>query len=597
MFSSFKNNSGTIKLLVDCPDKVYTFDTGSLNAVFTKGTTAQTSFQKVGNTLYMVNGVDAKKWDGTTVSNIGITTPATAPSITFIANGSLSPQSGYQYVYCGKNSSTGTLSTASPVSANTGPLANNTVSEGTVTVNVTNVSLTTNVVTVTCANNFLPGQSVVPTLGTATFLNGHTLTVSTSSATQFTASFTHANYASTPDTGTATMTVTVPNSPYIYTVQNAATFVSDGGVKFSSNSAVLTAVISGPTTGQYSVNTTTGAYTFAAADVGKGLVIKYTYSLAVSTGLNVQLQGTGYSDPQVDTIEIYRTDDGGSNFYFLTDIVNPGASTWTYTDSTPDSGLNDDIVAPLSHVNDPPASGMSLLKYHMGRLWGASGNAVYFAAGPDTTNGVGTEAWPPANVFTFPGAVTCLASTSAGLLVYTSDDMYMIYGTSTASFYSTVFQRNFGVSSQNCVVQDGDLMFVYTTQRQVFRFSDSMSEEGFPIGDKFQTGFNPASSYLALHRNGSDSGVFLSDGSANIYKYRIDQQSWSPVTQVVNGAGAIASIETSTGTYTLLTGRTVGSDYILGRSLSTFQDAGVSYPCFVTVGTLILAPPRFDLNS
>lgn len=592
-FYSFKNNAGTIKLLVDAPDKVYTFDTTSLTAVFTKAATAQTSFQKVGNTVYMCNGTDAEKWNGTTASAIGITTPASAPSLAFVANGNLSPTSGFKYGFCGKNSSTGHVSTMSPPSASTGPLSNNTVVESNVTVAVTNIALTTNVITVTCANNFKPGQSVLMgTMTTATFLNGVTLTVVSASGSQFTAAYVHANYPSAADTGTCTMTVSVPNSPYIYTVAHGSTFLSDGGVKFSATSLALTSTGGAPTTGQYNVNTSTGAYTFAAADAGKGIVVTYTYALAVSTGVNIQVSSTGYADPQVDQIEIYRTEDGGSIYYFLADIANPGVSTWTYTDSTLDSGLDTFTVAPIDDANDPPASGMSLLTYHMGRLWGASGNAVYFAAGPDTTNGVGEEAWPPANVFTFPGKVTALASTSAGLLAFTSDAMYVIYGTQTAAFYSTLFQKNFGVLSQNCVAQDGDLLFVYTSSRQLFQFDSSISEIGFPIGDKFQTGFNPATSYLALHRNGSDSGLFISDGSTNIYKYRIDQASWSPVTQVGGGAGALAgNIETAAGTNTLLTGRTTGSGYILGRSLTNFQDEGVSYSAYATIGTLVLSAP------
>ena len=62
----------------------------------------------------------------------------------------------------------------------------------------------------------------------------------------------------------------------------------------------------------------------------------------------------------MDTIEIYRNVDGGSLFYFLADVANPGAGSWTYTDSTADSGLNTAIVAPVAHANDAPPSGISL---------------------------------------------------------------------------------------------------------------------------------------------------------------------------------------------------------------------------------------------
>lgn len=69
---------------------------------------------------------------------------------------------------------------------------------------ITNVSLTTNVVTITCPNSFSIGdQVVVGGLTTATFLNGVQLQVASASGTQFTAAYTHADYPSAADTGTA----------------------------------------------------------------------------------------------------------------------------------------------------------------------------------------------------------------------------------------------------------------------------------------------------------------------------------------------------------------------------------------------------------
>jgi hypothetical protein len=387
----------------------------------------------------------------------------------------------------------------------------------------------------------------------------------------------------------------VTPTTYSYSVVNAATWVSDGGVKYTVSGVSLALVVGTPATGQYSV--ANGVYTFAAGDAGKGMSPTYDYTLAAGTvGVSVNISGDSFSDPQVDTIEIYRNDDGGSLYYKLADIPNPyPVAKWTYVDTAPDDVLDTDIVAPIDHSNDPPPPGANLLCYHMGRLWCAFKNFVAFAAGPDCTVGVGEEAWPPANVFAFPGKVTGLVSASAGLLVMTADDMFIIYGTSLVSFYPTVYQKNFGVLSQNCIAQDGDLLFMYTSARQLYMFSGAMSEVGFAISDKFTFGFNPATAILALHRDGPDSGLFISDGSTVMYKYRIDQQAWSPRAQVVGGSGALASIETSPGTYTLLTGQSISggysANYILGRNTLVFQDCGVSYPAFAVVGTLVLAPP------
>lgn len=527
------------------------------------------------------------------VSKWGIAAPVTAPTIGFTANGVLTPTSGYTYVYVGKNSQTGHTSTASPVSPNTGPIRNNSIVESQVTANITNISLTTNVVTVTCVNNFKPGQSVaITSLVSATFLNLQTLTVVSSSGSQFTAAFTHANYASHADTGIATMTLSIPTTPYQYTVKAGATFLQDGGVKFSSTNVALTAVGSSPTTGQYIVNATTGQYTFAAADVGKGIVISYTYSLAISTGLNVTVGGLGFSDTQVDKIEIYRTKDGGSVYDFLVSIDNPGPGvSWSYTDSSQDDELDDFIHPSLNHLNDPPPDGITDVAFHMGRIWVVKDNKVYFGAGGDTLNGVPEECFPPANVFEFPGKINALLSHSVGLLVFTSDNAYIIYGgPDTLTFASKLWLANYGVKTPHCLAQDGDLFYIYTSRAQLWEISDGLNEVGFAIGDLLKTTCDPTTASLTLHRNGSDSGLFISNNVNTIYKYSLNFQAWSTALQPAQGVGVIASIETSPAVWTLLAGQ--GADGgIMGRDTTSFTDWRGVYPAYATIGTLVLAAP------
>lgn len=427
-FYSFKNLAGTIYPLVDTPTKVYTFSTSAITAVFTKGTTAQTSFQKAGNFVYACDGTSAWKWNGTTQTNMGIAAPVVTPSLTF-SSGSLSPSSGYQYVYAYKNSSTGHISTASPASANTGGL----------------------------------------------------------------------------------------------------------------------------------------------------------------TSKNISVSYSASADPQVDKIQIYRTADGGSSYYLLVEVAN---ATSSYTDSTADSGLNNLIVAPLAHANDPPPSGISLLVWHMGRLWAASGNTLYFSGGPDTTNGVGQEAWPPANNFTVPGAITRLASTSQGLVVFTSDNAFVVGGIDSSSFTAPqLWQENFGVSNQNCVAQDGDLLFVLTTKGQLFEIGGSLQEIGFPIRTSLAA-INLANAYVALHRSGADEGLFVGDGGSTVWRYSMAQQSWSPKALPVGGLKCLKSIEVSANNWALMAGRTAGSGYILARDTGTFADDGTAYTASVTIGSIITAPPR-----
>jgi hypothetical protein len=295
--------------------------------------------------------------------------------------------------------------------------------------------------------------------------------------------------------------------------------------------------------------------------------------------------------------------------------VNSG--TWTYTDTgatfgysfdytVPDGELDTLIEAPIDDANNPPPSltnpltntgvnavtgAFSLLTYYAGRLWGAVDNFVFFAGGPDVLFGSPTESFPPANVFTFAGKVTAMAPMPAGLVVFTSDTMYIIYGTSTATFYAQVYLRNRGVLSQNCVVVDEQTLYIYTTQRQCFSYSTQETEIGFNVAPLFSLYFPPTSAYLTFHRMGEDVGLFISDGSVNYMKYRTDSGCWSPMCQIVGGANAFQSIETSNGVYTLLAGSATGGGHIYGRSTTSWTDAGGTYPCSVIVGSFIVSPP------
>lgn len=74
---------------------------------------------------------------------------------------------------------------------------------------ITNIAITANIVTVTCANSFAVGNLVVLSgIATATFLNGVILNIVSASPTQFTANFIHANYGPAGDSGTVKNTTT-----------------------------------------------------------------------------------------------------------------------------------------------------------------------------------------------------------------------------------------------------------------------------------------------------------------------------------------------------------------------------------------------------
>lgn len=88
----------------------------------------------------------------------------------------------------------------------------------------------------------------------------------------------------------------VPATPFQITVANAADFVMDLGVTDVLTGIPMTQVASGPATGQYSVNSSTGVYTFAAADTLKAVIINYIYTATTtdsgSTTITNQLMGS-----------------------------------------------------------------------------------------------------------------------------------------------------------------------------------------------------------------------------------------------------------------------------------------------------------------
>lgn len=106
---------------------------------------------------------------------------------------------------------------------------------------------------------------------------------------------------------------TIPTTPFQITVANGATFDKDLGVVNSATGIPLQFVASGPTTGQYALNSTTGVYTFAAADTGNTVQISYSYTVA-GTGQSQTIanQAIGVTPTfQVD----YITQNNGNTFY------------------------------------------------------------------------------------------------------------------------------------------------------------------------------------------------------------------------------------------------------------------------------------------
>ncbi len=221
----------------------------------------------------------------------------------------------------------------------------------------------------------------------------------------------------TPTTITTVKTKTTTQQGSFATVQNTLYYV-DG-------QAVDMFKWDGTTVSNWGIAAPTAAPSWTANSGSLSPTVGYTWAHRYTNGVHVSTMSppsanTGVqtskeytigvvasTDPQVTGIQIYRIDDGGTEWYLETTVANlTTLSAWTDSmgDSYVPGGINGLIVAPIAYSNNPPPSNLNLLCWYAGRLFGAVGNVSYYAAGPDTTNGVGSESWPPLNCSVCPGA-------------------------------------------------------------------------------------------------------------------------------------------------------------------------------------------------
>lgn len=97
-------------------------------------------------------------------------------------------------------------------------------------------------------------------------------------------------FGQTLDTGTEVIDyndqssgTAIPSTPYQITIDPASsgTYAKDLGVRYAASGLQLTRVASSPAQGEYSVNESTGVYTFASADTGAKVQIDYQYTASI----------------------------------------------------------------------------------------------------------------------------------------------------------------------------------------------------------------------------------------------------------------------------------------------------------------------------
>lgn len=338
-----------------------------------------------------------------------------------------------------------------------------------------------------------------------------------------------------------------------------------------------------------------------------------------NTGAVNTISGVGSTDPQVDTIVIWRDADGGGSdqMFELTEIpapppINGIAQPWSFRDFLPDAptalypGLNFLIPAPIDDSNDPPPATFLPNSYNFQRIWGPNGQQVNFSGGPDVLTGNPNEAFAPADEFPFLSSVIRTVKSTSGLVVFTSNSIEVIVGGPlTASFYSVTLAPGIGLGNFNSLdVYAGEIFFMDTTgQLRVLSPSLSMTSAGFAITDQLNL-FNPATAYVAFNEQPNDTAIYIGTGTAT-YKsntgwFRMNPRQspgsfngpepvWSPFAALSNGCQLLQSVQVSAGQNRLLIGSTLTNQVIEERDTSVFTDNGTQYDANFQLGSLFLA--------
>jgi hypothetical protein len=318
-------------------------------------------------------------------------------------------------------------------------------------------------------------------------------------------------------------------------------------------------------------------------------------------------------DPQADYVAVFRTTDGEATPFLIpgtNTIYTVPLSTYItsgYTDTTPDTGLNNLIEAPIGGENTPPAIGAINLTFHLNRIFYSIGNTVFWTAGPDTPIGNGVNGTPPLNFDTFPSLVKRMVPTTSGLMVFTVSDVYLIQGSGTSSSPITSaipIMTGIGLLSYDALDINGSIIGFFTTDSEfvIIDPAAGVTDAGFPIGDQFRlnngeigTSWNPANVFVAWHVDGEDKQWIVSDGQNGWYRLIPTPSpesgyTWSPFATIQGGCKAVSSIEVTPGVHRLLLGP-VTTGPLLNRDLDASQDNGMSYPANAVIGSAVLAQP------
>jgi hypothetical protein len=301
----------------------------------------------------------------------------------------------------------------------------------------------------------------------------------------------------------------------------------------------------------------------------------------------VQVGGNYSTDPQVDSVWIFRTADGESTPLFLAAIPNNTAGgTWSFLDQNSDNVLDAEIAGPQAGANNPPPVGMTAPVYHQGCIWAIYQNTVIKSGGPDVLVGNGNTAFAALSSFPiteqpirlFPGMTT----QGPALFIWGTTNLWAILGAGTVDSpfqQASIYMGDVGILSYDAICMVGSTAYAFTSKGKAASLDPSAGyvEYGFPIGDQFvdvttgagaqvPTGapmgalYSPGSTFVTwAELSSADTAIYVSDGAVGWFRYSpvASPESgflWSPRAVIVGGISAVQAVETTPGISQLLLG-------------------------------------------
>lgn len=584
--------------------QVYKLQSGtdaSFVSIFTDTSPTPFDFVVSNNTLYFSNGHVAKKWDPLNgVSNWGIAIGSINSSVSAYCGTGTDAGGGGGNVWVNPANIQGapdgsyTTSTVTLASAGFG---------STTLLQATNygfaLAATDTVVGLTLT---LTGFADVTTMQAYLLYKGSTIgslksPVPPASSGTFTV-------GGTSDTWGTTLTPTIVNDS-TFGIQIQGQFTKLSGVfpasaTFHLDAAQITiSKTGGP------VVTVSGSAGSMTATAGYQYVFCYGNSttghissptpVSASTGVftskaSVGVAVTASTDAQVNQIRVFRTTDGGGGIYY--ELPNsPFANTTTsVTDAAADANLNINSLSPTSGFNDPPPAFQGMV-YFSGRIWGFTGNKVWFSGLEEINQGVPEESFPSGaqgNFWAFDEPVQGLGVAGIGqdqtLAIFCGGRLYGIQGNTLDTFRRFLVSNRRGCRNRAAISMLGGMCAWLDSAGQVWASDGSTLQELSQDIRPDISGVTQANCSLTFHTQGRFHWLVLSTGT-KLYVYDIDLEQWMP--PWVFSAQYVFSGETSTGNYELLAATTTKA---LKMSTTNYNDNGSTYAPVIKTNLMSVVP-------